>query len=184
MCLKVTAWTICSALYTKSSTIFDPECLAANGGDSSNCVALNANKDAGHAVIAFIFLNGLWYNIGIGPVGTTYTLEILPYRLRTKGIFVYQFTVTCALVFNQYVNPIALNAIHWKYYIVFCFFLAFEVVYIYFFLIETREPDGPLPLEEILALFENGAYGCQKPPRPITVATSRVTPTSPRTSRT
>lgn len=95
------AWTICSAVYTKSSTIFDPACLAANNGDSSGCVALNANKAAGHAVLAFVLLNSLWYNMGIGPLGTMYTLEILPYRIRTKGTFVYQLTTIVALVFNQ-----------------------------------------------------------------------------------
>jgi len=75
-------------------------------------------------------------------------------------------TVSAALVFNQYVNPIALDKLNWKYYIVFCVFLAFEVVYIYFFAIETRGPNGPLPLEEISALFEGKAYyGFQKRPQ-------------------
>lgn len=56
-------------------------------------------------------------------------------------------------------------ALGWKYYIVFCVFLAFEVVYIYFFLIETRGSNGPLPLEEIAALFDGpGYYGFQKRP--------------------
>lgn len=104
MCFNFTSWTICSAIYTKSATEYDPACLAANGGSSANCVATNANQAAGHAILAFIFINGLFYNIGIGPVGTTYALEILPYRLRTKGIFVYQIAVSAALVFNQYVS--------------------------------------------------------------------------------
>lgn len=39
---------------------------------------------------------------------------------------------------SEYVNPIALDAINWKYYLVFVIFLAFELVYIYFFLVETK----------------------------------------------
>lgn len=36
------------------------------------------------------------------------------------------------------------------------------MLYFYFFLIETRGPNGALPLEEISYLFESGAYGFQK----------------------
>lgn len=46
--------------------------------------------------------------------------------------------VNCALVFNQYVNPIALDALNWKYYIVFCCFLACEFVFCWFFIKETK----------------------------------------------
>lgn len=46
--------------------------------------------------------------------------------------------VNCALVFNQYVNPVAMKALDWKYYIVYCVFLAFEFVFCYFFIIETK----------------------------------------------
>ena len=35
--------------------------------------------------------------------------------------------VDLALFFNQYVNPIALNNIGWKYYIVYCVWLACEL---------------------------------------------------------
>lgn len=55
---------------------------------------------------------------------------------------------------NQYVNPIALAKLNWKYYIVYCVFIAFEFVYLYFTVIETKGKNGPLPLEEIAALFD------------------------------
>jgi hypothetical protein len=58
--------------------------------------------------------------------------------LRAKGYTVFSFAVSASLVFNQYINPIALAAIAWKYYIVYCVWLAFELVFIYFFLVETR----------------------------------------------
>lgn len=56
---------------------------------------------------------------------------------------------------NQYVNPIAMDALDWKYYIVYTCWIAFEFVYLYFFVVETKGRDGrPLPLEEIALLFD------------------------------
>lgn len=58
--------------------------------------------------------------------------------------------VDLALFFNQYVNPIALKNIHWKYYIFYCVWIAIELVVVYFFYIETRNT----PLEEIAKHFD------------------------------
>ena len=44
-------------------------------------------------------------------------MEILPYSVRAKGLTLLNFTTSCALVFNQYVNPIALQHIQWRYYV-------------------------------------------------------------------
>lgn len=35
-----------------------------------------------------------------------------------------------AVFFNQFINPIALKALAWRYYIVYCVFLGFEVWFI------------------------------------------------------
>ncbi|KAL1405631.1 hypothetical protein Q8F55_009270 [Vanrija albida] len=165
MCISFTAWTICSATYTQSSHTWDPACLAANDGDKNSCPALDANKHAGRAVIAFIFLVQFFFNIAMNPLCGAYAVEILPYALRSKGMMVMNFTISAASMFNQYINPIAILAIEWKYYIVFCVFIAFEGVYIYLYLIETRGPNGPLSLEEIAALFEGPKrWGFQKLP--------------------
>lgn len=51
---------------------------------------------------------------------------------------------------NQYVNPIALKHIKWKYYIVYDIWLAIELVVVYIFYIETRYT----PLEEIAKHFD------------------------------
>ena len=67
-----------------------------------------------------------------------YTLEILPFSLRAKGFTVFAFSLTASLVFNQYINPIALAALQWKYYIFYCVWLAFELVYVYLFVVETK----------------------------------------------
>jgi len=79
-----------------------------------------------------------------------YTTEILPYGLRAKGFTWLNFCVTLALFFNQYINAIALEALHWKYYLFYCIFLAFEVVIIYFYVVETRYT----PMEEIAKYFD------------------------------
>ena len=47
----------------------------------------------------------------------SYTVEILPFALRAKGFTVFNFAISLSLIFNQYVNPIALGKIHWKYYV-------------------------------------------------------------------
>lgn len=67
-----------------------------------------------------------------------YTTEILPFGLRAKGYTWLNFCVTLALFFNQFINGIALDAIQWRYYIAYCVFLAFEIVVIYMYVVETR----------------------------------------------
>lgn len=58
--------------------------------------------------------------------------------------------VDVALFFNQYVNPIALAAINWKYYIVYTVWLSFELFIVWRFYVETRNT----PLEEIVKHFD------------------------------
>jgi len=92
--------------------------------------AEHGNPASGHAVIAFIFLFYAAYDIAFTPLIVSYTVEILPYNIRAKGFNVFNFVISVALIFNQYVNPIALDALSWKYYVslkqglaLFCFFL-------------------------------------------------------------
>lgn len=51
---------------------------------------------------------------------------------------------------GRYVNPIALNALGWKYYLVYVCWLAFEAVFVFIFVIETKNRT----LEETAALFD------------------------------
>jgi len=127
MLLFFTLQTICSAMY-----------------------ALHGNVAAGNAVIAFIFLYYGAYDIAYTPLIVTYTVEILPYNLRAKGFTVFNFAISLSLIFNQYVNPIALGNLGWKYYIFYCVWLAFELVFMYFFVIETKNKT----LEETAAIFD------------------------------
>ena len=98
----------------------------------------------------------------------SYTVEILPFSIRAKGFNVFNFVVSLALIFNQYVNPIALQNIAWKYYvrnssllwrmtltlpsqqIFYCCWLFFQLVFCYLFIVETKNRT----LEETAALFD------------------------------
>jgi len=55
-----------------------------------------------------------------------------------------------AIFFNVFVNPIALEAIGWKYYIVFAVILIIIIITIYFFYPETKGHS----LEEMAVIFD------------------------------
>ncbi|KZT53647.1 general substrate transporter [Calocera cornea HHB12733] len=112
--------------------------------------AITGSSAAGDAVIAFIFLFFGTFCLAFTPLTVPYTIEILPYSLRAKGFTVFSFSLALALIFNQFVNPIALAALGWKYYIVYDCFLIFEFVFMYFFCIETKNRT----LEQTAALFD------------------------------
>jgi len=112
--------------------------------------AIHGTSAAAHAVIAFIFLFYASYDIAFTPLIVSYTVEILPYPLRAKGFVIFNFTISLSLIFNQYVNPIALARIKWRYYLVYVCFVAFEIVFLYFFVLETKNKS----LEETAALFD------------------------------
>ncbi|KAE9400683.1 general substrate transporter [Gymnopus androsaceus JB14] len=106
---------------------------------------------AAHSFIAFLFVFSAAFGLGFSPLIIAYTVEILPYHLRAKGLTVFSFVVSLALIFNQYANPIALGHLVWKYYIVYCCWIAFEVVFLYLFVVETKN----LTLEETAAVFDS-----------------------------
>ncbi|PPQ83376.1 hypothetical protein CVT26_012752 [Gymnopilus dilepis] len=106
----------------------------------------NSKKGAAHTVIAMIS----FLQLAFTPLIVSYTVEILPYRLRAKGFVLFNFSISLSLIFNQYVNPIALKNLGWKYYMVYIAFIAFEVVFCYFYIIETKGRS----LEETAALFD------------------------------
>ncbi|KAI5358653.1 putative major facilitator, sugar transporter, major facilitator superfamily [Septoria linicola] len=119
---------------------------------------------SGNTVIAMVFIYYVFYNLAWSGMLVSYAAEILPYNIRAKGMTLMFLMVDLALFFNQYVNPIALDEIKWKYYIVYCAWLAVELIVVYFFYIETRYT----PLEEIAKHFDGegamvgGAAATQK----------------------
>lgn len=91
-----------------------------------------------------------FYNIGWNALAYTYLVELFPYAQRSKGIALEQLTVRFAVFFNTYVNPIALDNIGWKYYIVYCVWILVEIATVYFLFPETHNRT----LEELSFMFE------------------------------
>ncbi|KAG9080680.1 hypothetical protein FRC06_006283, partial [Ceratobasidium sp. 370] len=69
----------------------------------------------GQGFVAIIFVYQAAYAIAYTPLLVLYTVEILPFYLRARGLAMVYLTMTLALVFNQYTDPIALEALKYKY---------------------------------------------------------------------
>ena len=108
------------------------------------------NAGAGRALLAFVFIFNGFYAIAYTPLLVSYTVEILPFLIRAKGLAVMNFSVMGAIIFNQYTNPIALDALKWKYYLIYTIWLVFELVYVWLWATETKGRS----LEETAALFD------------------------------
>ncbi|KAI5364778.1 Putative major facilitator, sugar transporter, major facilitator superfamily [Septoria linicola] len=106
---------------------------------------------AGHAVIFFMFLYSPCYNIGYNALTYTFLVELFPFAVRTRGMAIFQFFGRGAGFFSTFVNPIGLKNATWKYLIMYCVWLAFEIVCIYFLWPETYGRT----LEELTFLFED-----------------------------
>ncbi|KAF2009977.1 general substrate transporter [Aaosphaeria arxii CBS 175.79] len=120
----------------------------------------NAAKDAGTvnraasiATIFFIYAYSPCYNIGYNALTYTYMVEVWPYMERSRGIAIFQLFGRLAAFFTTFVNPIGLNNIKWKWLIVYCCWLCFEIVFVYFLFPETANRT----LEELAFLFEDKA---------------------------
>lgn len=109
-----------------------------------------SNRNAANLVMAAIFVFNGFYAIAYTPLLVSYTVEITPYAIRAKMFAVMNVAVTSSLIFNQYVNPIAQDALKWKYYIVYVAWLCFELAFIWKFAVETKGRS----LEETAALFD------------------------------
>ncbi|KAL1890762.1 hypothetical protein Sste5346_008087 [Sporothrix stenoceras] len=101
-------------------------------------------------VLAFVFLFQASYSFGITPLSFTYAAEILPFHARQKGIGLIYMCNSIALIYNNMVNPVAMDAIGWKYYFVFIGLLVQWLIVIYYFFPETKGQG----LEELQNLFE------------------------------
>jgi MFS family permease len=126
-------WTACSATYAKDPT----------------------NTAAAGSVVGFIFIFSFFYATAWINLLVAYPCEIFPYRLRAKGL---ALTLTFNYVINVvslFVNPIAMKAIVWKYYIVFCIFLVVILMLIWVFFPETKGHS----LEEIARIFDKDIDG-------------------------
>lgn len=111
------------------------------------------NSAAGYAGIVFIFFLFAAYDIAMTPLNFQYITEILPFSQRARGLAFNQFIVFGAGFFNQYVNPVALDSIAWRYYIVYIALLTWFLVVVWFTFPETKARN----LEQIEVIFEQGS---------------------------
>lgn len=132
MLVSFTAWTVCSARFAASES-----------------------RALGTAVIVFIFVYFFHYCLAYTPLVLAYPTEILQYSIRSKGLSLELGIIYVSLVTLSFVNPIALDAIGWRYYILFCCITALSVVANWYLLPETKGRS----LEEVAALFERFDVG-------------------------
>jgi MFS family permease len=95
------------------------------------------NQPAQIASLFFFFAFSPCYNIGNNSLTYTYLVELFPYAQRTMGIGIQQIFGKLAGFFNLNVNPIALREIDWKYFAIYCGWITFEGLFVYFMYPET-----------------------------------------------
>lgn len=96
----------------------------------------------GYGNIVFVWLHGVAYALAWSGLLVAYTVEILPYKLRAKGVFIMNLSVQVALTINNYVNPIPLGGAwegqNWKLFACYAGWVLLELIWVYFFYVETR----------------------------------------------
>jgi len=105
------------------------------------------------AMVVFIWLFGVMYALAWSGLLVGYAIEILPYRLRAKGLMVMNISVQAALTLNVYANPYAFDHFEgetWKFYLIYTCWIAFELAFVYFMYVETRGPT----LEELAKIID------------------------------
>ncbi|CAM9018349.1 unnamed protein product [Wickerhamomyces anomalus] len=108
------------------------------------------DKALGKGVLAMIFLYYFAYNLGLNGLPYLYMTEITSYQIRAKGININVFGQELGQIYNNFVNPIAMDAIEWKYYIVWCCILAVELIVVILTFVET----SGRTLEEVAEVFD------------------------------
>ncbi|ORY90756.1 general substrate transporter, partial [Leucosporidium creatinivorum] len=104
----------------------------------SGAFAEHGGKATGLAVVPLIFITYGFYDIAWSPLSYSYPIEVLPFSIRAKGMTLFVWTQQLSLAFNQWVNPVALKAIAWKYYFVYLATLVIYLTLILWLFVETR----------------------------------------------
>lgn len=150
-------WTLTGAIYENSGT---------------------TNEQAGYAQLVFIWLFGIFYDIGFSGLLVAYALEVLPFHLRAKGMMLMNITVQAILALGKYVHPTVIahtyrlipprskptdsspsqtNKLawdnlphHWNFMLFYTIWDVVQLVFVWFFYVETKGPT----LEEIALIFD------------------------------
>ena len=67
-----------------------------------------------------------------------YLVELFPFAERARGIGLEQIFGKIGGFFSTFVNPIALDAIDWKYMAIYCGWICFELIFVFLFYPETQ----------------------------------------------
>ncbi|EAW22103.1 sugar transporter (hexose transporter [Aspergillus fischeri NRRL 181] len=116
----------------------------------SSSFAVTRHAARGVAVVPFLFIFFAGYGVAVTPLLTAYPCEIWTFRLRSRGLAVTWMSTISAAFFNIFVNPIALEAIAWKYYLVFIAVLLLFGVTAFFLYPETKG----YTLEQVAVIFD------------------------------
>jgi len=129
MCVTFIVWTIASSQQEKTKS-----------------------KAAGQAVIAMIWIFSVAYALAWSGLLVAYTVEILPFKIRAKGLMIMNLFIQIALTINQYVNPYGFQYLHpaWKFYTIYSCWIFLELIFVTVFYVETRGPT----LEEVAKIFD------------------------------
>ncbi|KAG9247470.1 general substrate transporter [Calycina marina] len=114
------------------------------------CQGIYVEAEKEHKLNPTLPLNKPAYNIGFNSLTYTYLIGLFSYAERTRGLAFFQFFGQGATFFATFVNPIRLANISWRWLIVYCAWVEFEIVVIYFFFPQTYNRT----LEELSFLFE------------------------------
>jgi len=111
----------------------------------------STSKGASYAVIAFIYIFGMAFSWAYTPLQTLYSTEVLETRTRAKGSGLNFLFVNIAMCLNTFAAPVAMEAIGWRYYIVFIVWNCFEVFVIWMWFVETAGHT----LEQMTEIFKS-----------------------------
>lgn len=111
---------------------------------------ITGSATPGYAMIAMLFVFQFFHDFAWSGLLIGYTVEILPYSIRSKGMSVMLMSVALGLFFSNYVNPVGIASISWKFYVCYLVWLTVQCFVVYFFYIETKNTT----LEEIAKHFD------------------------------
>jgi sugar porter (SP) family MFS transporter len=139
-------WTLVAGIYENSAYDIPVSKEMPDGGVGYS------NTAAGYTQIAFVWLFGIFYDIGFSGLLVAYALEVLPFHLRAKGMMIMNITVQAVLALGNQTNKLAWENLphHWNLMMFYTLWNFVELVFVYFFYVETRGPT----LEEVAKIFD------------------------------
>ncbi|CAN8097741.1 unnamed protein product [Discula destructiva] len=110
------------------------------------------NVQSGYAQLAFIWIFGIFYDIGFTGLLVAYALEILPFHLRAKGMMIMNITVQAVLAMGNQTNKIAWDSLprHWYFMLFYTLWDVVELAFVWCFYPETKGPT----LEQVARIFD------------------------------